>query len=248
MTADGETFPLPDGRRIGFRAMGPEGGRPVLYFHGCPGSRLDGWGIPGAEAAMQERGVRVFALERPGFGLSDPRRARRVVDWVDDVRAFADRMGLDRFAVYGVSAGGRYALACAARLGARVFAVASVSGVGVASIPGYYDGMGPNERTVIRLTRLWPRLIGPVYGLVVRNARRNPDRFFHDFAKDCSPSDRALLARPDVREMLRATVLEAVRSGTSGAVEDYAAVVKRPWGFAPEDVQVPAFLIFGDAE
>jgi pimeloyl-ACP methyl ester carboxylesterase len=51
----------------------------------------------------------------------------------DDVHALADRLGLDRFAVVGFSAGGGYALACAARMPERI------STVGLACCEGPYD-------------------------------------------------------------------------------------------------------------
>jgi pimeloyl-ACP methyl ester carboxylesterase len=54
-------------------------------------------------------------------------------DLADDVQALADRLGLERFAVVGFSAGGGYALACAARLPDRI------SAVGLACCEGPYD-------------------------------------------------------------------------------------------------------------
>jgi pimeloyl-ACP methyl ester carboxylesterase len=243
MLSSGDTVTLSDGRRLGYGAAGPEDGRPVFYFHGTPGSRLE---AEVGESVARERGLRIFVLERPGFGLSDRRPGRRVVDWVDDVREFADALGIERFAVYGYSGGGPHALACAARLRERVTAVACVSGVGVPRTPGSFDGMGPNERLLHRLVRLWPPLVGAAYRLARRNAERNPDRFFRDFEKDCSPSDKALLADQATRESLRETVMEALRRDVGGAVDDWVALERRPWGFSPGEVRVPASLVFGD--
>jgi pimeloyl-ACP methyl ester carboxylesterase len=89
MSSDGEAITLADGRRIGYGAVGPEHGWPVLYFHGCPGSRFDAR-VPGAEELVHERGIRMFVPERPGYGLSDRSPRRRVVDWAEDIRQFAD--------------------------------------------------------------------------------------------------------------------------------------------------------------
>jgi pimeloyl-ACP methyl ester carboxylesterase len=50
---------------------------------------------------------------RNQHGLSDFQPHRRLVDWPDDVSAFADALGLARCAVLGMSAGGPYVLACA---------------------------------------------------------------------------------------------------------------------------------------
>jgi pimeloyl-ACP methyl ester carboxylesterase len=238
---------LKDGRAIGYGAAGPDDGRPVFFCHGTPGSRLD-LHVGDTEALVAERGIRLYALERPGYGLSDPSPGRRVVDWADDVRQVADALNVERFAIYGYSAGGPHALACAAGLGDRVISVAAVSGVGMPGIPGEFDGMGPNERLLHRLTRVSPRLVSAVYRLVRRNAQRNPGRFFRDFEKDCSDSDRAVLADPGTREAFLATVREALRPGVQGAVDDWVVLNRRPWGFDPEEIGVPTVLIYGDAD
>jgi pimeloyl-ACP methyl ester carboxylesterase len=244
---DGDAVTLPDGRRLGYARYGAPDGQPVLFFSGTPGSRLDAR-VGGAGEQARAAGAHLIVVERPGYGLSSRQPRRRVVDWADDVRSFADALGLDRFAVYGYSGGGPHALACAARLGDRVTAVATVSGVGVPGTAGAFDGMGPNERLLYRLVRVSPRLVDLVYRLVRRNAEKNPERFFRDFEKDCSDSDRALLADASIRADFRATVLAALASGVGGAVDDWVVLNRRPWGFSPEEVRVPAVLMFGDAD
>jgi pimeloyl-ACP methyl ester carboxylesterase len=62
------TIRLRDGRRLGYAEGGDPAGRPLLYFHGWPGSRVEG--RLGDEAA-RAKGVRLIALDRPGMGLSD---------------------------------------------------------------------------------------------------------------------------------------------------------------------------------
>lgn len=238
---------LNDGRRIGYAIYGAADGRAVMFFSGTPGSRLDG-DVGDADTVAARHGIRLIVVERPGYGLSDRKRGRRVVDWADDVRQVADRLELERFSAYGYSGGGPHALACAARLGERLSAVAAVSGVGVPGVHGAFERMGPNERLLHRLTRISPLLLDAAYRLVRRNALRNPDRFFRDFEKDCSDSDRELLADASIRGAFRATVLEALDRGVGGAVDDWVAVGRYPWGFAPEEIRSPVALIFGDAD
>lgn len=84
---------------------GDPGGRPLLYFHGWPGSRE---GRLGGEAA-KAKGVRMIALDRPGMGLSDYQLRRSLVDWPDDVIQVTAALGLDRFAMLGISTGTPYA-------------------------------------------------------------------------------------------------------------------------------------------
>lgn len=104
------TCRLPDGRTLGYAEFGCPNGRPLMWFHGFPMSRLDGWA---ADRIARRRGIRVIAPDRPGFGLSTFQPSRRIVDWPADVKALADHIGIKRFAVLGLSGGGPYAVACA---------------------------------------------------------------------------------------------------------------------------------------
>jgi pimeloyl-ACP methyl ester carboxylesterase len=99
--------------------VGNPTGSPVLLVHGGPGSRL----LDPDEDATAAAGVRLLTVDRPGYGGSDARPDPTLLGWADDVQALADRLGLDRFAVVGFSAGGGYALACAASMPERIGAV-----------------------------------------------------------------------------------------------------------------------------
>jgi len=103
---------LNDGRLLGYAEFGDPGGTPVMFFHGFPGSRLEG--ALGHEAA-ERAAVRMICIDRPGMGLSTFQPGRRMLDWPADVAALADALGIGRFAVGGVSGGGPYAAVCALR-------------------------------------------------------------------------------------------------------------------------------------
>jgi pimeloyl-ACP methyl ester carboxylesterase len=96
-------------RRLAVRRWGDPDGEPVFLLHGTPGSRL---GVrPADDAHLRTLGVSLITFDRPGYGRSDPVRARNVADAAEDVRALADRFGYQRFAVIGRSGGGPHALA-----------------------------------------------------------------------------------------------------------------------------------------
>src|SRR6185312_3853086 len=102
---------LADGRTLACLELGDPSGPPVLYFHGYPGSRLE---ARVAAAAARRLGLRLLAVDRPGFGQSTFQTGRSIGAWAADVAALADRLALGRFSIVGVSGGGPYALACAA--------------------------------------------------------------------------------------------------------------------------------------
>ena len=119
------TVTLPDGRRLAWSSGGARDGVPVLYLHGAIGTPVRR--TPELDPLIAALGIHYIAVSRPGFGRSDPCPGRRIADFPADVEHLADRLGLGRFAVVGVSAGGPYALACARALPERAIATAAVS-------------------------------------------------------------------------------------------------------------------------
>lgn len=217
---------LPDGRRIGWLEEGTPDGRPVFAFHGLPGSRRQRH----PEAALAEAaGARVIHLERPGFGWSSPAPGRRLADWPRDVAACAEALGVGRFAIVGVSAGGPYAIACLHALGERLARVAVVSGVGP---PGSMPrGMMPLARLGFALAPRWPALVRAVLRPLARLAVRAPDRYLARIAAHMDASDRPILARPAVRAMFAQDYPAAFAQGVAPMVADLALLAS-PWGFA----------------
>jgi pimeloyl-ACP methyl ester carboxylesterase len=142
------TIDLHDGRGLGYREYGEATGTPIVYLHGMPGSRLDPVAL---DEEYRSLCLRLVAIERPGYGLSTARRTWGLLDWPADVAAVADRLALERFAVLGYSAGGKYAAACAYALPARVTGAAIVSGVGPPSTPRFRDGLGRTDRLSMTL-------------------------------------------------------------------------------------------------
>ena len=127
---------LRDGRRLSLWEGGDPTGRPVIFFHGCPDSRRAAISGHVAAAAV---GARLVAASRPGYSASDlPEHAQPTgdehVDVAHDTAELADRLGIGRFAVLGMSVGGPYAVATAALHPDRVRAA------GVVEAPG--DGLG----------------------------------------------------------------------------------------------------------
>ena len=106
-----QSFLLPDGRTLMYAEYGVPNGKPVLYFHGLAGSRLEAAVLDGTD--LVKAGIRMIACDRPGMGGSDFQPGRCFSHWPADIVPLADRLGLVKFAVLGVSGGGGYVSACA---------------------------------------------------------------------------------------------------------------------------------------
>lgn len=105
-----------------------------------------------AEATVR-RGIRLVAVERPGYGLSDPQPGRSMLDWADDVAALTDALGMAQFAIIGFSIGSVYALVCAHRLPERVTKIALAGALAPLDAPGVTEGMSPMVSGLYSLAR-----------------------------------------------------------------------------------------------
>ena len=237
------TITLADGRTLAYCEWGNPSGSPVLLAHGGPGSRL----LCPDEDATAAAGVRLLTVDRPGYGGSGPRPDPTLLGWADDVQALADRLGLERFAVVGWSAGGGYALACAARMPERI------SAVGLASCEGPFDevpgaleeGMTPEERTLFERIRHDPVA---ARGAVAAHVGwyQDPDTIW-EWEREGPAVDVPILARPDVREALTQMWREGARQGVGGLVDDWIAL-SLPWGFTLADLKAPVSVWQGELD
>lgn len=235
---------LPDGRELAWLEVGDPAGPPVFGFHGTPGSRWQMVVDPGAVVAS---GVRLIAVDRPGYGHSTYHEGRRLLDWPGDVSCLADHLGIDRFGVVGVSGGGPHALVCAAALAGRVKVAGVVSGVGSLVEAGVEEGMRGANRVLTRVARRWPAPLVPLMAAATLAQRKWPERAIDAMAKGMPEADARLMRRPDVREaFLKEARLASATSGRAAA-QDFA-LFSRDWGFRLGDIAVPVHLWQGDTD
>ena len=229
---------LADGRRLGYAEYGAPEGRPIFYFHGFPGSRIS-WAAFDPDDAAAKLNVRIIAMDRPGYGLSDAKRGRTFLDWPDDVVELADVLALDRFAVCGVSGGGPYASTCAFKIPKRLTATAIVCGMGPIDAPGCTEGASwifPGKPALLRR---------PILLMMAMAVRKRPDNFVAQMKDSVSGPDQALLqAHPELATMIAEDWREAFRLGIGGTNQE-SALYTRPWGFQLQDIDTPVYLWHG---
>ena len=216
-----------DGRTVAYEEWGDLDGRPMFFLHGTPGCRLnrhpDATLWPGL-------GLHVITLDRPGYGESTAFPQRRVSHAAGDVAAIADALGFERFLVVGSSGGGPHALACAAELGDRVLGCAAVASA-APLVPAEVDGLIGVNRDAQRvladrgrpgmvefLGELRDQLLADVIGtLDVQLA-------------DAPTADVAWNQRHDVQTVRREAIVEALRPGVQGWVDDAISIFGDDWG------------------
>jgi len=200
---------LPDKRQLAYAEYGDPNGLPVFLFHGLPGSRLS-WGLLPDDSIPP--GLRIVAPDRPGYGNSDPKPYRTLLDWADDVAALADVLDIRRFAAVGVSGGGPGALACAWKMPERLLSVGVVAGAAPTNAPSVLMGMSKTNRFFMELAWYVPWLSSLNVRFLASVIRRNPGRYINTMQYKVRDVDKVILARQEIQDMLTKDFAEAVRN------------------------------------
>jgi pimeloyl-ACP methyl ester carboxylesterase len=231
---------LADGRTLAFGEYGDPKGRPVLFLPCSPGSRR----FDPDPATTAGVGVRLLTVDRPGYGASTALPDSVVptlAALADDLAAGLLALGIERVAVIGWSAGGRSALALAARHAQRVSAVV------LAGTPARDDEVpwiSPEQRQMMPAMRADPR-----------SARRQLAQMLGALAKDvdatmrlvaAAPADAKLVEDdPAARARVVAMLEEAFARGVAGVVDDIVAGEIVPRGFDLGAVVAPVVGFYG---
>lgn len=233
-------------RRLSFAEFGPPDGRAVLWFHGTPGARRQ---IPAeARVLARSQGLRIVGVDRPGIGSSTPHLYGSILDFATDIERVVASLGIDRFAVIGLSGGGPYALGVARAFPERVVGVGVLGGVaptvGVDAIDGGLVALGRRLAPAIAVARV-PLGIGLTGA--IRLARPLASPALDLYGRLSPEGDRRMLARPEFKAMFLDDILNGSRKQLSAPLAD-VLLFSRHWGFDAREVQVPVHWWHGDAD
>ncbi|WP_433276769.1 alpha/beta fold hydrolase [Pseudonocardia xinjiangensis] len=240
----------PDGRRVALHDLTPDApaGAPVVLFcHAAPGSGA--FDPDPAETAA--RGIRLVAPDRPGYGGSDPVSGgafATVETAAEDAAAVLESILApgSTAAVAGWSAGGRVALALAAR---RPDLVGRVAVIGTPAPDEEVPWIPEENRAGVEALRGAPAEVahealtaafGPVLAALTGDARFG--------LVGIDEVDGPVLAEPGVSDRVRAMLDEALVQGGAGMVADIAGYTLQPYGFDPADVAAQVLLAYGSAD
>jgi pimeloyl-ACP methyl ester carboxylesterase len=223
------------GRRVFVIEAGE--GCPVLFLHGSNTSSLSL--LPVLERL---EGVRAVAVDRPGFGLSEPVQVPRerfrvaAVEFVDEI---ADALELDTFAIAGNSMGGTWALWYALARPQRVRRL-----VLLGSAP-----LLPGTRCPVPLRMTAARVLGDLLARVLKPNRRMLLRLM------ASMGEKDTIVRyPDLIEAIVAAGNDPIASAANLA--ELRAIIsafgfRRSARMRPEELRrltAPTLLIWGDRD
>lgn len=227
---------MPGGARLAWNEYGDPDGEPVMYYHGWPSSR---WQARLAHHLARERRLRVISMDRPGVGRSDLVPGRRLEDWPELMRRFADELGIRRFAQLGVSGGGPYVLSCAALIPDRVVASCVLCGaVSFCNKQKGMRGLHPVYRMMASIRKLPPGIFSIIFKIASRVARRGAERLPLSLLIATLPKEdrKVLMENPDAMPVFIQSFCEGVRQGGRGIMSD-ADIYLHEWSFKLHDIQ-----------
>lgn len=236
---------LPDGRSLSYRLLGDPQGRPLMMFHGTPGSRA---GHREGDPLATTPGLRLILPDRPGYGGSDIQPHRTLSDWPKDVVQLADHLGLPEFAVLGESGGGPHALVCAHDRPDRVKTALLVASPAPPGFKGSTDGMELGNRIGVWVGKYAPWLLRRLIRTTASGFAKDPARAVSIVANQMAEPDQRILEDESMRAALTEEFAEAYRQGVEGQVADSMVLSSKGWGFELANVSVPVHVWHGEED
>jgi pimeloyl-ACP methyl ester carboxylesterase len=223
---------LRDGRRLQFLEVGKRDGFPIFHFHGNGSSRLE---MLTVQAVAERLGVRLICPDRPGIGGSDERRGYQLLDWPDDIVEVANQLGVEQFAVEGLSGGAPFALACTYKIPHRLTACGLIS---PATGPFIKLAGSFALRSEVWMLVHVPWLVRALFRLSMRLSGSDEESLEKKLVRASArlgEADHHLLDRPEIRKAFAQATAESLRQATDAATKD-GLVYSKPWGFQVEAI------------
>lgn len=244
---ENQTVEIDGGQRFGLAVYGAEDGLPVFALHGAPASR---YMFDVADEPARQMGLTLYCVDRPGYGLSPMDEVPSLASRADTLIKVADALRLENFILLGVSGGSPYAVAMAARLGARILSLGLVSPIG--PVAELVDGQ---HQTQIATGHRWfflslPKqtwllsLGGAAVLMGFRTSSQSSSWLFRSFL---GGEDKRILSHPVYKASKIRMTREAMRQGIKGGVADLK-IFSQPWNVDYHAIGAPSLLWQGTAD
>jgi pimeloyl-ACP methyl ester carboxylesterase len=246
MPALNQTVTLADGRVLDVLLGGAPDGFPLLMHHGSP---ADSTAYLDWHDDCQDRGLRLISASRPGYANSTRQAGRDIAQAATDSLELLDLLGCGEFVAAGWSGGGPHVLACAALLGERCRAVATLAGVGPYGQADldFTAGMGPENVDEFAAALAGEAALRPWMAEFAEPFRHvTGDQVAEAFGGLVADIDKDVL-QAGYAAALATELQRALEHGVDGWVDDDLAFTS-PWGFDPDDITAPVTVWQGDLD
>ncbi|QLG49566.1 alpha/beta fold hydrolase [Natrinema halophilum] len=230
------SVPVGDDRQLAYAEYGCSDGVPVVFLHGTPGSRRLGALF---ETAARERGIRLLAPDRPGYGRSSPWPTHSVHDIGQVVDTVLDDAGVSTAGLIAFSGGGPYALAAAATHTDRIGRVDVIAG---ATPPDDREKTPATQRLLAGLATNTPLVLRGLFRGQAWIATHLPPSFI--VAQ--YTAENTVESIPDAAaEVVKEDFLEAFARYRRGAVTEFHNATTN-WDVSFDDIDTEVCLWHGE--
>ncbi|SDD95417.1 alpha/beta fold hydrolase [Ruegeria marina] len=238
-----EVLEMRTGLKMQLYQCGAPDGHPVIYLHGM----LDGMApLEYLKPRFHQRGLRVLAPVRPGYGrsdpVSDPMANLEVMS--EHVLELIDRFGLKRVAILGHMAGSVQGHVVCAGGDARIRGMVAVAGCGPILRREHYAGMARRQRIMAYTARWAPNLLPFFVRAGISLIDSENVQTFMDALYPPDSHERAVVDRLHLSELMHAGYRFAAQSGTDGFVSDSRVMVS-DWFSALPQTGKPVIQLHG---
>jgi len=224
------------GRRLSYYQYGAMDGVPIFFCHGT-GSHIH---VALFHKAAKESGYRIIVPDRPGIGLSEFYRDRKILDGADDIASLADHLGIDKFGVIGISGGGPTLLACAYSLASRLkFVVDLACAAPLYTDPSALKDLGWVDRVYAKLGVWLPLGLFQIPFALLgfqQKMLKSPQAFAKMMQSSMCKADMELFKDKDLQYLFMRDFQELFKQGSKGPSLD-AQLIYHPWGFDVRDIK-----------
>ena len=222
---------------LSWRQFGEIENYPIFYFHGMPGSSLE---VSFTSDIVKELGVRLIAIDRPGYGQSERQPSLSLSCWPDQISELSDSLNIEEFSIIGFSGGTPYALACAHKLKKRVEQLTLVSSLAPFESSVMQAHINTEFKPLYELARDNIEAAEAQVSLLAPSAAE----LMNVLQSALPDSDRIIFGQEDFKQHYLKNLSQALITGNGGLVDDLHRI-SSPWGFKISSIDTPTIIWHG---
>jgi pimeloyl-ACP methyl ester carboxylesterase len=229
---------------MGYAEYGVPDGTPVIYLPGLHQSRLAARLM---SAPCEDLGIRLVAVDRPGFGLSSGKEHRTIAGWPVDLTELLDHLAIADCAMLAYCAGSAYVLAAAEALPERVRRISIVAGMAPIAEGNGREGMSRANRLFWFIARTMPAMLRLYLRHTSDALAADPEATLDQVSASFAAPDRFTMSDDEHRAVIIAALQETFRDGVEGAYDD-AVLLAQEWNVDIGSIGQDAVIWHGTAD
>lgn len=245
---------LASGRKLSYRVYGNAQAEALIFFHGFPGSSIQGSLFDSSSYASQ---FHVISFDRPGFGESDFQDQRSLQSMAVDISEALGVLKINEVHLMGVSGGSPYAISMADSLGNRVKSLTLVCPLGPLYKKEVFKILPFKARILLLGAKHFPKIVGGILNKAlgtgnkedaIKLATKNDESsIVEKFSAGLPQSDIDVMTDEKVKPILKISLQEAFQQGVRGPMEDLR-VFMSPWNVNFKNIRSTVKIYHGSED